>query len=110
VRFELHPGCRLVHSEFPVVRIWLANQDDRDGTESIDLREGPDFVLVRRHREEVELHHLPAADFRFLQSLKAGRSLGDSLEIAQRASPEFDLARALRQFVGLSVFAAMHLT
>jgi hypothetical protein len=110
VRFEFHPACRLVHSPFPVVRIWLANQDDCNEPETIDLREGPDYVLLRRHGDAVEFHHLPPGDFRFLQALNEGRALGDSLEIAQRAGPDFDLARALRQFVGLSIFTAMHPT
>ena len=108
--FELQPDCQLVHSEFPIVRIWLANQDERDGTEVIDLRTGADFVLLRRAGGAVELHQLPAADFFFLQSLQQGRSLGDSLRIAEQVDPELDLARALRRLAGLGVFAAVHPT
>lgn len=110
VRFELHPACRLVHSQFPVVSIWLANQDERDGNDLIDLRAGADHVLVHRRHDSVEFHQLPPADFSFLQCLQLGRTLGDSLERAQRVSHEFDLGAALRQLVGLGVFAAMHLT
>jgi hypothetical protein len=108
--FELQADCQLIHSEFPVVRIWLANQDDRDGTEVIDLRAGADFVLLRRAGAAVEFHQLPAADFSLLQALQQGRSLGDSLQVAEQVNLEFDLARALRRFAGLGVFAAVHPT
>jgi len=109
LRFELLPACRLVHSPFPIVRIWLANQEERDGSDVIDLRAGADHVVVHRRSDSVEFHRLPAADFAFLQALQLGRTLGDALERAQRVSVEFDLARALRELVGLGVFAAMHL-
>ncbi len=110
LRFSLHPACHLVHSEFPIVPIWSANQDDQEGTEVIDLDAGAESVLVHRRHDTVEFHQLPLADFTFLKALQQGHTLGDSLQAAQRASPSFDLARALRQFVGLNVFTSVHTT
>lgn len=108
LRFDLHPACRLVSSEFPIVRIWRANQDDRDGTEVIDLREGADFVLVRRDVEGIELRRLAAADFALLRSMNRGDTLGDALQAAVTIAADFDLATALRQFVGLGVIVRAH--
>ncbi len=110
LRFELQPACKLVSSQFPIVRIWRANQDDRDGTEAIDLNEGPDFVLVRRADDGAELRRLTPADFAFLRSLSRGASLGDSLQAGQMAADDFDLAAALRQCVGLGMLVAVHST
>jgi hypothetical protein len=107
LRFDLHPACRLVSSDFPVVRIWRANQDDRDGTEVIDLGQGPDHVLVHRNDEGVELRRLPAQDFAFLSSIYRGNTLGDALQAAL-STADFDLARALCRFVGLGVLARVH--
>ena len=108
LRFELHPACKLVSSEFPIVRIWRANQDDRDGTEIIDLRQGADFVLVRRNDEGIELRRLPPADFALLSSMTRGETLGDALQVATTVALDFDLAAALRQFVALGVLARVH--
>ena len=108
LRFDLHPACKLVSSEFPIVRIWRANQDDRDGTEIIDLRQGADFVLVRRNDEGTELRRLSAADFAFLGSIRNGGMLADALQAAVNVTADFDLATALRLCVGLGVFARVH--
>ena len=106
VRFGLHPACKLVGSQFPVVRIWRANQEDRDGTETIDLGEGGDLVLVRRAADAVELRRLPPAEFALLRAMSCGATLGDALQAAQVPAPDFDLPGALRHFVGLAVFAS----
>lgn len=108
LRFEAHPACRFVSSGFPIVRIWRVNQEDCDGTEVIDLRQGADHVLVSRKGDFVELHRLPAADFTFLRCLSRGAALGDALEIAQALSCDFDLAKTLRHCVQLGVFTAVH--
>lgn len=110
LRFEVHPACRMVSSEFPIVRIFCVNQEDRDGTELIDLRQGGDHVLLRRKNDAVELHRLPAAEFALLRSLSRGATLGDALEIAQAVSSEFDLAKTLRHLVELGVFTAVQTT
>jgi hypothetical protein len=108
VRFDLHPACRLVSSDYPIVRIWRANQDDRDGAEIIDLREGPDFVLVSRRGDGIELRSLPVADFSFARALSRGASLGESLQVAQAVAADFDPARALQHFAGLEILSAVH--
>jgi len=110
LRFDVHPACRLVSSEFPIMRIWRVNQEDRDGTEIIDLRQGADHVLLRRNDDAVELHRLPAAAFTLLRSLSRRATLGDALEIAQAVASDFDLAQTLRHFVELGVFTAVHTT
>jgi hypothetical protein len=108
LRFDLHPACKLVRSEFPIVRIWRANQEERDGTEVVDLGQGADFVLVRRNDAGIELRRLARPDFAFLQSTDRGDALGDALQVALSAAADFDLAAALRQFVALGVLARAH--
>lgn len=110
LRFVLHPACRLVSSDFPIVRIWRANQDDRDGTEVIDLGQGGDFVLVRRSEAGIELRRLPAEEFALLRSMARGDTLGDALEAALTVAADFDLAAALRRLVGLGVLARVYTT
>ena len=106
IRVRLQPTCKLVSSDFPIVRIWCTNQDDRNDSQTIDLREGADFVLVRRERDAVELRRLPSPEFALLRALNRGATLGDALQAAQALAPDFDLPRVLRYFVGLTVFAS----
>ena len=108
LRFDVHPACKLVSSEFPIVRIWRANQEDRDGTETIDLGQGGDFVLVRRNDEGIELRRLPGADFALLRCIVRGGTLGDALQIASAVAADFNIATALRHFVGLGVLTCVH--
>jgi len=99
-----------VSSQFPIVRIWRVNQEDCDGMEIVDLREGGDHVLVSRNADAVELHRLPPAEFALLRSLSRGATLGDSLEIAQAVASDFDLAKTLRHIVELGALTAVHTT
>jgi len=108
LRFDVHPACRLVSSEFPIVTIWRANQDDRDGMEVIDLSQGAHFVLVRRNAAGVELRRLAAPDFALLRSINRGDTLGDALQVALAVAADFDIAKALRHFVALGALTRIH--
>jgi hypothetical protein len=108
--FRIHPGCRLLRSAFPILWIWSANQPGAVSEELIDLRSGPDFVLVRRATEGIEFRRLPAADFTLLEALAAGASLSAALEAAQFGNPDLDLGAALRNFLALGVFTELVVT
>jgi len=107
VRFNIHPACRLVRSAYPVLRIWSANQPGVDTEEVIDLGTGPDFVLIRRANDGIELRRLPAGDFAFLEAVAAGATLAGALEAGQGAASDFDLSKALRRCVALATFTGI---
>jgi hypothetical protein len=93
---RLDPSCRLVVSEYPILRLWQVNQSDYHGDDSVDLDAGGDALLVRREEAGVSLRQLPPGELAFLSAL-AGRSpLGAALAAAQLADPAFDLGTALR--------------
>jgi hypothetical protein len=110
LRFTLHPACALVRSPYPLVRIWAVNQPDSAGGEVIDLSSGPDFVLIRRAAQGVQMRRIAAADFAILDAFSQGGSLADALESAYAADRDFDLGEALRRFVGLGVLAGTRAT
>lgn len=60
--FRLHPAARLVESEFPVLRVWSANQPAADTHEVIDLGGGGENVLLLRTAHAVELRRLDSAE------------------------------------------------
>lgn len=104
LRFTLRPACRLVHSVFPVMRIWEVNQPDAASDRIVDLRSGPDYLIAMRN-SRVELCRVSAGDFELLSGFSEGDSLGRALEAALATDPQFDLAAALRRCIGLGVFA-----
>jgi hypothetical protein len=101
--FTLHPACRLVQTEYPVIRIWRANQPDVPVPETIDLRSAADLILVRRAAASVEFIALPAALFAFLQALARSAPLGEAVDVALAVDDGFDAGQALRRCVALGV-------
>jgi len=101
--FTLHPGCQLVRSAYPVLRIWQVNQSEAAVTEIIDLASGPDHILVRRGTDGVELHRLPHGDFALLLALANGATLWDAYDAAFDADDRFDGGDALRRAFALGV-------
>ncbi len=102
--FTVHPACRLVRTEYPVIRIWRANQPDVPVPETIDLGSAADLILVRRAADCIELIALAAAQFAFLQAISRSAPLGEGVDAALAVDDAFDPAHALRRFVALGVF------
>jgi hypothetical protein len=107
--FEANPATRLVESRFPVVRIWQSNQPDA-AQESVDLDSGGDHVLLRRHMDDLEFVHLPAAHFTFARMLARGTPLGLATDAVLAVDPDFDLTRALRALMLAGAFARIELS
>jgi hypothetical protein len=106
LRFNLRPACRLLHSTFPVMRIWEVNQPDAEADQIVDLRSGPDYLLVMRS-SRIEFCRVPAGDFRLLAGFSEGHSLDSVLEAVLASDSQFDLRAALRRCIALGVLAAV---
>jgi hypothetical protein len=108
LRWRTAPASRLLASEFPVTRIWRANHSS-GVPEWIDLRSGPERVLVTRAPSGVEFHALDAASFAFAAALAEGATLGDAFEAARAQDPDFDPGAALRRLVSVGfLVGAVH--
>lgn len=95
-RLHLPPSCRLLRSDHPVLRIWQVHQDGFAGDPQVDLDAGPDFLLVRRHGEDVGIERVPPGEFAWLAALAGGADLAGALDAAHAADAAFDFAAALR--------------
>jgi hypothetical protein len=104
LRFSLRPACRLLHSVFPVMRIWEVNQADAATEEIVDLQSGPDYLVVMRS-SSLDLRRIPAGDFRLLTQFGEGQTLDSAIEAVLAADSQFDLGAALRRCIGLGVLA-----
>jgi hypothetical protein len=99
------PVCTLLESPWPLGRIWTVHQDDYEGEIEVDLRAGPDAILVHRPRWRVHVRSLAPGDFRFLESLSRGAALGEALEAAIVQEASFDVSTALVRWVDAGVIA-----
>jgi hypothetical protein len=99
--FSTHPAMRLVHSRFPVLAIWRANQPDAASDERITLDQGSSSVLLIRRADHVELRELPPAEFALLAALVRGGSLQQAAEYALEIDPRVALDAALGRIVSL---------
>jgi hypothetical protein len=102
---RLTPPCALLASEWPLARIWTVHQDDYQGAFDIDLRSGPDRIVVHRAGWRVQVRSLAPGDYCFLSMIREGRTLGETLEAALAKEGAFDVSLALARWVDAGVVA-----
>jgi hypothetical protein len=102
-RLALTPPCALLASEWPLARIWTVHQDDYEGEIDVDLGAGPERILVHRPRWRAQVRSLAPGNYRFLDSARVGKTLGEALEAAVAEDPEFDPSLALAGWVDAGV-------
>lgn len=108
--FTLHPSCYLLHSAFPLYRIWEVHQPGYEGEKQVDLTSGAHNLLIMRHRIEVHIHLLSEAEFHFLAAIKAGKTLYDAFEAAERLDALFDVGAYLTKCVTSDTFSDFKVT
>jgi len=104
--FALHPSCRLLVSEFPVLRIWRMNQPDAPADATIDLAEGGEFLLIRRAGHDIAIEPVDHGGFCMLSLFAAGRNFDEAWRYADSVQPGFDVAAFLRSHALGGTFAA----
>ena len=106
LRFKLGPACRLVHSAYPIFRIWKVNQENSGSDQDVNLDDGPESVAVIRPDLDVELWRLDLAEGALLQSLASGKKLSESVEASLKHSQDFNLRAVLDKFLAAGVLVA----
>ncbi len=108
LRLALHPASRLLHSPYPVLRIWAANQEGAPQEGRVSLDAGESRILVCRQADQVVLAELGAGEYRLLEAALRGERLADALGAALTAEPGFDAGAALRRLVAMQAIADFH--
>jgi hypothetical protein len=88
VTFVAHPSVTCLRLDYPARAIWqavLAEDDAALG--AIDLSSGPEWLLVERDANGVEVSALAECEWRFAHALCAGESLAAAID----ASPDGDI-------------------
>jgi len=91
----LHPSLQLVASQWPIERIWRANQPDGDDDEIINLEDGGVRLLVFRRDDRVVITGIEKSAYAFLNAIVDGARLTEATRTARRVAPSFDRAATL---------------
>ncbi len=110
LRFSLHPSAQLIASDYPILRIWEANQQDQDSDATINLDAGDERLLVIRRRLEVLIERIPPGDYQLLEGCRRGASFEAACEQALAAEPGLDLAAVLRWHMIQGTFTGFQAT
>jgi hypothetical protein len=100
LRLRLAPSLRLIRSRWPIFSIWAANHDNGPTP-----RPQAEDLLILRPEFDPRPYALPTGGAEFLAGLMAGKTLGESLDLA---TGPIDLAAILgllisgRAIVGVS--------
>ncbi|MEX3790378.1 DUF2063 domain-containing protein [Paraburkholderia sp. BR14374] len=97
LRFRLHPACRLLASDFPVLKIWQMNQPDAGTDQTVNVQAGGDLLLIRRSGFAVDVEPLGRGEFAILQALFDGASVDDAYAFALRADHDFHLGEFIQR-------------
>ena len=103
LRPRLHPACHVLHSAYPIARIWEVHQDTFSGEFKVDFPRDATCALVYRPRFRVEVAQISNAEAAFLGECLDAQTLGSALAAAQLRDASFDLGRSLSEWVRSSV-------
>ena len=99
----LNPACSLMHSAFPLARIWEVNQSKYEGAFEVDFSREPAHVLVYRPRFRVVVMEVRPAAAAFLKAVEQGGTLEAALSAAQLHDEAFDLGGSLVEWLSSAV-------
>lgn len=100
VRFECHPSLRLIRSDWPVLSIWDAHQQDDPGAHLPGLAETRvEHGFLVRPALDVHATLLPSEGFQLLTALCGGQTLGEAAGDLPKAA-QADLSVMLTTFFG----------
>lgn len=74
LRFSLPPNSYLIESDFPIHKIWHANQNNSETDETINLDEGVIKLLVWRQHLSMRIDTLEDDEWLFLSAIKNNQS------------------------------------
>ncbi|MFL6708759.1 MAG: DUF692 family multinuclear iron-containing protein [Massilia sp.] len=98
-RFALHPAACLQRSPWAVATLWHAHH----GGEFPAEMAAPEQWVVARPQWKPQLTAVSPAEFAALRQVEEGASMGQALDAAFALEPQFDIARALGQWLALGL-------
>jgi uncharacterized protein (UPF0276 family) len=106
VTMAFAPAARLFASEWSVVQLWLAHQDELDEEFPQQMRQAS-RALVVRPKWKTAVVPQSAAAHGALSVLQQGATFGEALDAAFERDDAFDVAAHLKQWLEQGVFSAV---
>ncbi|HEY1150227.1 MAG TPA: DUF2063 domain-containing protein, partial [Pseudoduganella sp.] len=103
---DLAPTAQLFASEWDVVQLWLAHQDERSEEFPQQMRH-TSYALVIRPKWKTAVVPQSAAAHSALSVLQQGATFGEALDEAFERDDAFDVAAHLKQWLEQGVFSAV---
>lgn len=97
--FTLYQHSALIHSSYPILRIWQVNQPDFEGDQTIHLGEGEVYLLVHVRDRALCIEALTAEAFKMLTYFAAGMTFKAVCERMIEEYPSLDIPRLFADFV-----------
>jgi hypothetical protein len=99
LHFSLNPASALLHSEYPIQRIWQVNQPDYDDDPVVNLNAGGVYLLIERRASLIELQSLSTGEWILLTTLAADKDFATACHQALLTEPDLDLSSTLMKLV-----------
>jgi len=113
VTFIPHPSVKLLLPDYPARKIWHAViAEDDAALSAIDLSNGPEWLLIERGANGVEVTALAKSEWRFAYALCAGESLASAMNAVPDRNISLFLARhiAAGRFIGFRLSGYQEMT
>ena len=108
LQFTIHPSCQLITSDYPIDKIWAANQPDGEVRE-IDFTHGVD-ILVIRPCETVVFHIISTTTRHFLKLLSRGCTVEHAYTRTATINPDFNPAETIIDLLKIGVFVTLNVS
>lgn len=109
LRFAMHPTLSLIISNWPVVSIWHAHQQDDTEAALQSLPEEGEAALITRPYLDVLVHPLNSGSLEFARVLSEGAAFGAAVEAAVKLDPDFDIPANLAGIFNVGAVKAVSL-
>ncbi len=103
INLKLGNSAGLLASKYPLTEIReLCINPENDPP---DMNNNPQFLLIIRAGLEVHIVSLTQDEFKMLQLIKQGKTLGQALETVLEQSPDFDITNFIGKHINIGTFA-----
>lgn len=106
-RLQLHPSACLFNFAWTAPSIWLANRDVPGARGEPVWENVPEALAVFRPQWTVQARRLDAAEWRFLEGCKLGRTVGQSVLLAMGSESWLDPGRFVSRLVQAGLFTQL---
>jgi hypothetical protein len=106
LQLALRPDVHVLTLSWPVFDIWHKLRAGHELAHSIDIDSQAQYVLIWRYHHEVQYKTLTAMEFVFLDTLKAGGSLGQATNLALLEGSPDEIGTLLPNMMDAELFSS----